>query len=333
MNGYIKAIDKTFADIDKGFVIDFYGTEIKKNPFAEVKRSVDSLKSTYNKIQPFETKDEKTLFFERQELVSKMDKLYNFETKLKKVSGGSPTITQRMSVQEVAKLVVYNDLMDNNSNPSRTEEEIIQNTVDLNKNQFKDKVNALAGNKVFKLIAAKYQDRTPQKWKEILKDADELYRDYKIFLQNHRGDFAVEYATHLTLAAKKENARDNYSRLGELIAKQILTSPGNKALVQGIAAHQFEYSDLEKICGDYLRKNKYLQAGTRNYIDDDTLKIRLENDSLKNEVLTKVAEPLKKAIEQRARQEAAEKANAENAAKQKNAENAAKQKSVVKAKK
>ena len=320
MDNYLRVYDETFAAVDKGYPVNTLGTEIKDSSLSSIKQQIGSYFESYEQIGEMPRLTPEEITQKKAEMIERNNSLRLYEEKLNSVMGKKPDTTKKMSTDDVAKHVVYTNLINNVKRDGVTAEEIDGRTEMLSKTFFSDEVSALTSNKVFKEVAKKYQADTPKKWKEILQKSFDFGNEFSDFVNKRRGQEGINYimTDKIVLSAKK-NVKyvDKYDRLGEVVAKQILGAPRNPVLLQGLAAGQFEYKDLQKVCTEYLRKQDVLAAGTRNYLDNDALKTKLDNGTLKAEVLTKVAEPLKKVAEQRTRQEEIEKKNAEIAAKTK----------------
>ena len=83
-------------------------------------------------------------------------------------------------------------------------------------------------------------------------------------------------------------------------------------IVQGVAAGQIDVKDIEKACTEYFRGKRTLDRADMN---SAKLKADLSSNKLKNEVIAKISEPMKKAADQKVKRNIeAEKQQQRNAA-------------------
>ena len=126
-----------------------------------------------------------------------------------------------------------------------------------------------------------------------------MHNRYQNFVDNKRGKAGLKFVTNIELTTKKE-VRDKYDKFGEIVAKQILSTPRNNQLVQGVAAGLIDYNDIQKACTDYFRSKNTLEP--KNF-DPDEFVEKLDNGSFKNEAIAKITEPIQKSAERKAKQQ------------------------------
>ena len=307
-SGYLGVID----DISKAFDLDIpvfsLGKTIRNSPIREVDVVIDKYKDYYRYHNPLPALNNETQSTKLEELVNLRREQSAYMDVVDSFIGKYPDTSRHISTEGVAKLVVQQQFKELIS-AQNTTEQILHEATRISKDDIKTRINDLKNNKVFKVVAERFQTETPNKWKRILERAQTLNTEYTNYVNNYSGVNAIRYihenkAFSLT-AAKNYRRDDKYDKLGEIVAKQILIRPESKELLQGMAAEQFEFADLKKVCAEHLREKGILDRSSNGYVEDARLTTMLQNGELRNTVLAKVSEPLKRVVDQRARRHAA----------------------------
>ena len=132
--------------------------------------------------------------------------------------------------------------------------------------------------------------------------ADNLHEEMNAGNQPQRVQSAVQPNVEMRKAPLISEAKtafeeikveDNYSRLGKVVATQILSVPRSRQLLQGVAAGQIKESEIIDACASHFRKQKYLEKN----ISLDKLMNDISSGKLAQTAVNKIVEPLKKASE------------------------------------
>ena len=306
--------------LDKGIVFDGKGKSIIENSYTSMGNNIKSLSelsSEFDAVVKLSHDEVDTRFNELNE-VNKAR--LEFDKLVQSSIGKLPAKNKKLSTKEAAKLVVYKSYIEGTKTKNITADEILERKDAFDKVYFNAWVDELSENKVFKVIAEKYQHKAFEKWKSVLDRANLINDRCNRLVDKYEGNKAINYIygneKGFVLTGEKDHKfKDKYERLGEIVANKIITAPHNVNLLQGLAAGQFEMSDLTKACTDYFRKGNVLDGGDalgRNMFTPDILRAKLEDTTFIMETLKNVAVPLKKAQENQAKKAKTTKAAPKN---------------------
>ncbi|MCR5213451.1 MAG: hypothetical protein K6E10_03480 [Eubacterium sp.] len=312
-------IDQLNSAFSNNIATDAFGKSLYDGKFTNISSVLDNYKKLYSNINPIPQLSDA----EAKRRINGLADRYNAEAaynnKLRRTIGKLPAANKGLSASEAAKLYVYQShkaeirgkIGQGQNLHDVTVEEINVKKEALNARQLKAEYTKLAENKVFIKMVERYQEYAPAKWAKVLKDTKTLINKFtselKVF-KNIDGEKALENVEKIELlAGDKKQVNDKYTKLGNLVAKQIITAPRNSLLAQGIVAGLIEYSDFEKACEAHLRKNKFLDGGiSRTKMTREMIGQKIVDGSLKNEVLAKITKGFTKKVEQKIKQKEAE---------------------------
>ena len=156
---------------------------------------------------------------------------------------------------------------------------------------FQRKAGALSRNPVFREFIRQNGNLDYQEWKAI-EDASERYvRQLKAEKQkvDGPGRDVVKYVltgnaeSHgLGLDSGKADIKDRrYRRLGDYIAKQILTDPKNEMVINAICSGRMKYDDVVRSVVTDLKRQNLFDGGT---VDAEALREKISTGRLKDQV-------------------------------------------------
>ena len=150
---------------------------------------------------------------------------------------------------------------------------------------FKKEAETLGSNTVFREVLKANKKNFCTEWAEIEKQATEDVATMKASIAEVSGPdkdpakFVMSgevNGENIVTGQEARNAR--YSRLGILVARQILTDPKNRMVVQAIKAGRMQFSEVVETTTQKMRNNRVLEgnhfslAGLREKIDSGRLK-------------------------------------------------------------
>jgi hypothetical protein len=302
VRSYVDMLDDIIKVNDINLFVKEGNAKLVDISFNEAQREMIKLNNIYSKFAPIPITNAEEIPAKVTEALALKKAQHEYKVKLGETIG-LPDTSKKLSTEDVAKLVIFNQYMSKAKAEGMTAADVNEIKELINKNIINDSISVLNNNKVFGIIAKKYQDKAPEKWEEALKKAADIVENYQAFLTSLEKKDIAEYVMPETfnLNAKR---KDKYETLGEIIAKQIITHHRNEFIPQAMGAGLVEYKDILNACTECLRKDEVLDHGA-NALSKAELRTKVKNGTLKNEVLTKISATFGKQMEQKAKQQAA----------------------------
>ena len=285
-------------DFDKNQIVNAYGVKAKDAKLETIKEFTERCYNLYQGFAPLNKLEQANAGNILEERLVRGDALAFYDRHLISAIGSVPDTNKKMSAAEVAKLMVYEKHKNWSRGADVTVEQLNQRRLQITEESVSNEINELSSSKIFKMVAERFQTDTAEKWNEVKERAEQLHNNYQSFTIQHRGNAGLRYIMHSELTTK--NVRDKYDKLGEVVAKQILSTPRNNQLVQGVAAGLIDYKDVQRACTAYFKNKGTLEI--KNF-DQDVFIQKLDNGTLKNEAIAKIAEPIQKEAERKAKQQ------------------------------
>ena len=230
------------------------------------------------------------------QIIGAINKIHNTKVDVLKVKPSEfISIGKNPSTQELAKYYLLTSYIDDalsKKNIEKTEklEEILNNVKD--EKAFKEKVDNLSANPVFKKFAAKHTDDLYSEWKGVNKRATGYVDIYKEKLDEYSkpslGDTVINGAEY----RGSTNIEHQYNRFVSVMEAKILSNPKNFVLFQGITAGQYNNGAITDIISDALRENNVLTEELRSnpkLLNDEITSGRVEKKIYDNLLKNKMS--------------------------------------------
>lgn len=154
----------------------------------------------------------------------------------------------------------------------------------------KSQIKNLSNDKVFQYVAKKNKNNIYTTWNNVLSNADKMMKDKtNYFRKFHNPDKLTSYDVNYELQKMKGTPEQNgIEFVSTFLTNQIIANPNNSKIRNAIVTGMLSEEGIKNSIAQDLIKNNTLKKQISGATLTDTIKVKLNNKSLQNDIIKNV---------------------------------------------